>query len=482
MTTDVGSTLSAARTVSASKLRTAGRLSRSAILDVAARRSSMAGAVGSGGWAVLRWRVVLRWGVVMASSCRLGGCSDVVQTGADPERAQGYGGVIRLLVTRHLPQRSRVVVSGANRGPMRVVIVTESFLPQVNGVTNSVLRVCEQLAQRQHDAMVIAPGPGPTSYCGFPVVRTPSVPLPGYRGFRVARPYAGLGGLLREFDADLVHLASPTVLGAQAAFAAGRLGIPVVAVYQTDLAGFARRYHLGLTEDVLWRWLRRVHGSAARTLAPSRHAVRQLESIGVQRVRRWARGVDLQRFHPGHRDVAWRRRHAGADEVLVGYVGRLAHEKEIGLLAGLRNVAGVRVVVVGDGPARRQLERQLPGAEFVGFQSGAALSRTFASLDVFVHTGAHETFCQAAQEAQASGVPVVAPAAGGLLDLVDDGRSGLRFAPGDADDLAERVRLLAIDPAMRREMGTLARRSVEGRSWNVIGGQLVRHYREVLAA
>lgn len=367
-------------------------------------------------------------------------------------------------------------------GYMRVVVVTESFLPQVNGVTNSVLRVCEQLAQRNHEAMVVAPGPGPHEYNGFPVVRTPSVPLPGYRAFRLGRPYAGLRDVIGDYSPDLVHLASPIALGAQAAFTARKLGIPTVAVYQTDVAGFARRYHLGATENAVWSWLRSIHDAAARTLAPSRASVRQLEAAGVPRVKRWARGVDLRRFHPGHRDEAWRRRHAGGNELLVGYVGRLAHEKDVGLLAGLRDVPHLRVVVAGDGPARKQLERQLPGVEFLGFRGGAELSTIYASLDLFVHTGPHETFCQSAQEALASGVPVIAPAAGGLLDLVDHGRTGYLFTPGDASDLAERVGTAASDADLRLEMGRRARRSVEGRSWNVIGSQLVRHYKEVLAA
>jgi phosphatidylinositol alpha 1,6-mannosyltransferase len=365
---------------------------------------------------------------------------------------------------------------------MRVVVVTESFLPQINGVTNSVLRVCEQLAQRDHQAMVIAPGPGPREYGGFPVVRTPSVPFPGYRAFRLGRPYAGLRDVISDFEPDLVHLASPIALGAQAAFTSRKLGIPTVAVYQTDVAGFARRYHLGATENAVWNWLRSIHEAAARTLAPSRYSVSQLEAAGVPRVKRWARGVDLRRFHPGHRDELWRRRHAGDRELLVGYVGRLAHEKEIGLLAGLRDVPNARVVVAGDGPARKQLERQLPDVQFLGFRSGTELSKVYASLDLFVHTGPHETFCQSAQEALASGVPVIAPAAGGPLDLVDHGRTGYLFAPGDQGDLADQVRIAAADGELRLEMGRQARRSVEGRSWNVIGSQLVRHYREVLAA
>lgn len=359
---------------------------------------------------------------------------------------------------------------------MRVAVVTESFLPRVNGVTNSVLRVCEQLTARGHEVLVVAPGPGPDRWGEVPVVRTPSLPLPGYADFRVGAPVPGVTAALRRFRPDVVHLASPAVLGAHGATVAARLGVPAVAVYQTDLAGFAERYRLGVAGDLLWHRLRRVHGLAARTLAPSTHAVRQLEERGVERVVRWARGVDLDRWNPGHRDPEVRRALAPGGERVVGYVGRLAHEKEVGLLAAAQATPGVRLVVVGDGPQRRQLERLLPRAEFLGFRSGPDLSRLVASFDVFAHTGSHETFCQAAQEALASGVPVVGPAAGGLLDLVEDGSNGLRFAPGDGEDLARCVERLVTDDVGRRRMGIAARRSVEGRSWEVIGDELVGHY------
>jgi phosphatidylinositol alpha 1,6-mannosyltransferase len=370
------------------------------------------------------------------------------------------------------------VVHGA---VVRVAIVTESFLPQINGVTNSVLRVCEQLADRGAETLVVAPGPGPETYAGARVVRAPSVPLPGYADFRLARPWSRLGEVLRDFDPDVVHLASPAVLGAQAAFTARSLGLPVVAVYQTDLAGFARRYGLRVAERTTWRWLRAVHDAASRTLAPSRHAVSELRRNGVQRVDHWARGVDLRRFAPAHRDPVLHARLAPDGQLLIGYVGRLAHEKEVGLLAGLRGVAGLRLVVVGDGPQRAALQRQLPGVEFFGFQDGARLATTFASLDVFVHTGSAETFCQAAQEALASGVPVVAPAAGGLLDLVRDGSNGRLFAPGSAASLRGAVDGLVRDPGLRSALAERARPSVEGRTWTAIGDQLVRHYEQVAA-
>jgi phosphatidylinositol alpha 1,6-mannosyltransferase len=142
----------------------------------------------------------------------------------------------------------------------------------------------------------------------------------------------------------------------------------------------------------------------------------------------------------------------------------------------------VRVVVAGDGPQRSALQRALPQARFLGFQQGAELAKTFASLDLFVHTGGHETFCQAAQEALASGLPVVAPAAGGLLDLVQDDVTGRLFRPHDSADLREKVLTLVADDHRRARLAGAARASVEGRGWDVIGDQLMNHYDQVLSA
>lgn len=360
-------------------------------------------------------------------------------------------------------------------------MVTESFLPQVNGVTNSVLRVCEQLQQRGHEALVIAPGEGATTWAGARVVRTPSLPAPGYHDFRVACPWPGLRTILRSFRPDVVHLASPVVLGAHAAFAAERLGVPAIAVYQTDLAGFATRYGVGAIEPLVWRWLRKVHAHARRTLAPSRAAVQDLTRNGVLNVAHWPRGVDQVRFDPDKRDDELHARLAPDGEVVVGYVGRIAHEKQLTLLAGLDRRPGLRLVLVGDGPQAAQLRRQLPNATFLGFQRGEELARTFATLDVFVHPGAYETFCQAAQEALASGVPVIGPAAGGLLDLVTPQSNGALFEPGSAGALHRAVVDLVDNPLLRQSYARAARPSVSARSWDAIGDQLVQHYADVAA-
>ncbi|MGW0574021.1 glycosyltransferase family 4 protein [Streptomyces tauricus] len=380
---------------------------------------------------------------------------------------------------------------------MRVVIVTESFPPDVNGVAHCALQTARHLVERGHTPVVVAPatspklstpaeqtgasfGRGSETSAPCPVVRIPSLPLPGYPQVRVALPSRRVAAAITAHRADIVHLASPFVLGVRGMAAAGRLGIPAVAVYQTDLAGYARTY-ISTGEATAWRRIRSVHAAADRTLAPSTAALHDLEAHGVPRVRLWPRGVDTVRFRPQHRDDALRRELAPNGELIVGYVGRLAPEKQIELLAGACGLPGVRVVVVGDGPSRPSLDQALPGAVFLGRRTGDELARIFASLDVFVHTGPFETFCQTVQEAMASGVPVVAPAAGGPLDLVAHGRTGLLVPPRDEAAVRDAVWSLAADPALRAAYGAEARRTVEGRTWAAVGDALIDHYTDVLA-
>ncbi|WP_377321943.1 glycosyltransferase [Pimelobacter simplex] len=188
-------------------------------------------------------------------------------------------------------------------------------------------------------------------------------------------------------------------------------------------------------------------------------------------------------FHPRHRDEGLRQRIAPDGRLLVGYVGRLAAEKELDLLTHLADDPRYALVLVGGGPEEQRLRGLLGSrATFLGLLHGADLSRAYASLDLFVHTGRYETYCQSAQEALASGVPVVAPNAGGPVDVVADGASGLLYRPGDGAALAAAVDRLASDVELRRAMALTALRAVQERSWFAINEQLVTHYRAVIAA
>lgn len=373
---------------------------------------------------------------------------------------------------------------------VRIAIVAESFLPQMNGVVHSVLRILDHLQERGDDVLVIAPagdsGIGPEYVSGALVHRLPSMPMAGYSKVRVAfGAVPKVRRILKRFAPDVVHLASPFELGWRAVRAARSLGIPTVAVYQTEVPSYAARYGVPFLENWAWQRVEKIHLSSDRTLAPSTFALDQLRGRGIFDVELWRRGVDTERFHPSKRDDAWRASvagGAGTQRKVIGYVGRLAAEKQVEDLRVLADLPNTQLVIVGDGPLRPTLEAQLPMAHFTGFKGGEELARIVASFDLFVHPGEFETFCQTIQEAMASGVPVVATGRGGPLDLVDNSKTGWLYTPGNLNELRSYVQDLIGDDAKRAAFAEAALRSVKGRTWPVICGQLVRHYDDVIAA
>lgn len=365
---------------------------------------------------------------------------------------------------------------------MRIAVVAESFLPQANGVTVTALRLLEYLDAHGDEVLVLAPAPGRgedavDQYAGASVYRFRAVSLPGYAEMRLSNPRVRtLAEHLRYFNPDVVHLAAPFLLGRQAIGAAQSLDLPTVAVYQTEVPTYARRYHAKQIESLLWRRIEHIHKRATLSLAPSGYACAQLIERGVHRVAVWPHGVDRDRFDPVYRDEALRATLAGPGEVIVGYVGRLAREKQVEDLAALAHLPNVRVVVVGDGPRREKLAQSLPDAIFTGHLQGPDLPRMMASFDIFVHTGQMDTFAQTIVEAHASGVPVVAPARGGPLDLVEPGKTGFLYTPDSLPELARHVRTLTEDAGLRMVMGVAARESTANRTWDVVNAEVLRHY------
>ncbi len=387
---------------------------------------------------------------------------------------------------RDVYHRALAAVQVRHNDVVKVALVAESFLPQSNGVTNSLLRVIDHLTARGDEAMVIAPesraSEGPVRYGIASITRLPAMGWPGYRDVRVALSGVGkISRVLEEYEPDIVHLASPFTLGWTAVRAANELDLPSVAVYQTEIPSYADRYHLAWGEGILWNRVRNIHERADLTLAPSTYAMRQLELLGIQRLRLWPRGVDAERFHPTKRSAALRTRWAPKGEVVVGYVGRLAAEKRVEDLAALVHLDGMSVVIVGEGPSHEKLRALLPDAHFTGFLTGDDLAATVASFDVFVHCGEVETFCQTIQEALASGVPVVAPRRGGPIDLVDHGQTGFLYTPGHLDELVGYVSTLVNDTELRENFSTHCRVSVAGRTWEKVCDGLMDYYAEATA-
>jgi phosphatidylinositol alpha 1,6-mannosyltransferase len=365
-------------------------------------------------------------------------------------------------------------------GGVRVAIVAESFLPHVNGVSNSVIRVLEHLRRTGHEALVIAPDNPPGQpraeriHDGIRVHRVPSRMFPKVTSLPLGVPMPRMLSVLRGFDPDVVHLASPALLGYGGLRAARYLGVPTVAVYQTDVPGFAASYGIGITTRAAWAWFRHLHRLADRTLAPSSATVESLVTHRFPRVYQWARGVDMIRFAPSARDEAIRRQWSPDGKPIVGFVGRLAPEKHVERLAALAAGDAVQLVIVGDGVDQRKLQSAMPTAVFTGALYGEELAAAYASMDVFVHTGEHETFCQVVQEALASGLPVIAPDAGGPRDLITPCRTGLLLGVNEFETrLPAAVGHLLQD---RHRYSQAARRSVLNRSWPAICDELLGHY------
>ena len=368
---------------------------------------------------------------------------------------------------------------------MRVAVVTESFLPNINGVTNSVLRVLEHLSASGDQALVIAPASEnmPTEYAGHPVKAVPVIPTQNFlpTGMPMGLPQKRIQHLLDGFSPDVIHLASPFALGSYANKMAKKLDIPTVSIYQTDLGGFAKQYGFGIAQSSLQKILYKIHSQTDRTLAPSTSACLDLHLAGVPEVYLWRRGVNTELFNPSKRSAALRDAWKNGDQskIIVGFVGRLAQEKRVSDLKVLQSNPNIQLVIVGDGPHRHKLEQQLPGALFLGFKSGEELAQIYASFDLFIHPGPNETFCQAVQEALASGIPSIVPRTGGPADLVAHGRTGYVIDIFDAAQLNQTVNLHH-ERTDRKQMRIAARDSVSMRTWNRINNELKAHYQDVI--
>jgi phosphatidylinositol alpha 1,6-mannosyltransferase len=372
---------------------------------------------------------------------------------------------------------------------MRVLISAESFLPRSNGVTNSVLRVSRYLKAQGHEVLVLASGDGPSRVEEIEVRRVPALALKRIAQVDIPRvKVKTLIPILEEFNPEIIYLASPFLLGEQVRKAAVRLEIPVVANYQTDVSGFIDFYGLNTAKTIVEKRLKKIHKGSTLTLAPSTDSIAFLHALGIENVRHWGRGVDLEQFNPKWRSEKLRK-YWGADPetLVIGFVGRLAPEKQVHKLASIGDVgllAGKKIlqVIVGDGPTRESLEKSLPKAVFTGHLSGKELSKAVASMDLLVTTGEHETFCQVIQEAMASGLAVIAPNAGGPKDLIEHGKDGFLYEPGENLDIRKKVLRAIFDREQLNQMSDAALTKVQGKTWEHICSQLVEIFSNVIEA
>jgi glycosyltransferase involved in cell wall biosynthesis len=372
---------------------------------------------------------------------------------------------------------------------MRVAIFTETFVPALDGVVTRLRSTIDELLKLGDEMMVIAPsyGEGPAYYHDVPIHRVASVPFPPYPQIKLAPINPRVGPALKNFKPDLIHAVNPFVLGSGAPFYARRLGVPLVASYHTNVTTYARFYGLGIGEKAGRWWTRTLHNKATVNLCTSETTRKYLSENGVERLHVWPQGVDTARFHPRKRSEKWRLKLSGGhpDAPVLLYVGRLGREKSIGSLkAVLRAIPDARLALVGDGPARRELEVEFAGmpAVFSGTRRGEELTAAYASADALVFPSTTETLGLAMLEALSSGLPVVAARAGAAHEVVEEGMNGLLYDPEDRDSLVEAVRRILGDEGLRARLKEGARATAETRDWEAATRALRGYYEMALTA
>jgi phosphatidylinositol alpha 1,6-mannosyltransferase len=370
---------------------------------------------------------------------------------------------------------------------VRVAFFTESLLPLVDGVSLTLAHLFDSLDNSGIEFRVFAPF-APPADAGWSrrVRRVPSFTFPLHREYRVSLP--GGGGAAAELDGfrpDIVHVASPTPMAVWAQSHARARGIPVVATFHTHFVSYFPYYGVRGLEPLGWRLLRWFHARCQATYAPSTSIIDELRARGIRNVRLWSRGVDTVLFSPARRDAALRAELAADDHTpLVLMVSRLVREKDMEDLVRMDRVLRrrgerYRLALVGDGPMRGRLERDLPHAYFAGHRTGIDLARWYASGDIFVFPSTTETFANVVQEAMASALPCVVVDRGGPPGVIEPGRSGLVARAHDAADLADRVGALLADAGLRAKMGRAGRRRARTRSWDEVNARLIDDYRQL---
>jgi phosphatidylinositol alpha 1,6-mannosyltransferase len=372
---------------------------------------------------------------------------------------------------------------------MRIAYFTESLPPLTDGVARTYTWLAEHLNSQGIDFRFYSPcAPAELEPWRGRVKAVPFFRLPVYSYYRVGWPWGqGLTQDLDAFKPEIVQVAAPTPLGLVGQAYALRRGLPLVSSYHTHFARYLPYYGLSALVPAGWAFLRWFHDRGLRTYAPSESAAAELRAHGFQRVALWERGLDSRRFSPRFRSRRERQRWAQPDEALLLYVGRLVADKDLRVLAqaltSLRQ-RGVRLrcVFAGDGPLKAELQAALPLDHFPGFVRGPALSRLYASADVFSFPSTNETFGNVVLEAMASGLPVVAAAAGGPADLIRSGNNGLLAQPKDAPDLARVIEGALADASLRRRLRAQGLVTARHFDWQRVHGRLVADQRAVIKA
>src|SRR6476620_9779416 len=375
---------------------------------------------------------------------------------------------------------------------MRIALFSEVYWPMVSGVGVTLLRLTDALQARCHAERVYSTTyPPPPGQGDRPEVhRSPSVPFFLYPDVQWAFPrQRDIVDDLEAFRPDIVHVATEFSLGIAGVKAARQLDLPLIASAHTDYDQYADRYGVPWSLRAGWHYLRWFYGQAHRVLCPSRIYEEVVHRHGVPHTGIWSRGVDPGVFSPRFRSEAYRAAlGAGPNDLVVTYIGRIAREKNLGLLleaweALAPERGGAQLVLVGRGPLEEDIRRrELPGVHVTGLLLGDALSSAYASADVFTFPSSTETFGNSLLEAMGSGLAPIVAAGGGVLEFAEHGKNAWLVEPDSASAIADALRRLFADQPLRHRLAAGALATASARDWGAVYDQLLDDYRAAMAA
>jgi glycosyltransferase involved in cell wall biosynthesis len=368
---------------------------------------------------------------------------------------------------------------------MRIALMTEPFLPKIDGIVTMLTKTVECLRRRGDEVLIFAPSGGPSELFGAEVVSLPSVPFPLYPELRLALPRTSMRARLRAFNPDIMHVFEPALLGIGGIYYSQVLKVPLVISAHTNLPAYLRYYKIGVLEKLTWMLMRERHWRANLNLCTSTVTLNDLHKHGIADLALWERAVDSNLFGPSAKSAETRNLLSGGEpeKPLLLYVGRLSAEKEISRLREvIRAHPEARLAIVGDGPVRHELEQHFKGTPtvFTGYLRGKPLASAYASADLFLLPSKTETLGLVLLEAMASGCPVVACRAGGVPDAVQDGYTGFLFEPTDPNGLVNTVKRALSSQTDLDAIRRQARQDVEQHSWEGATEQLRQLYTDTI--
>ncbi len=369
---------------------------------------------------------------------------------------------------------------------MKVAYFTESLPPLVDGVSHTLSYLQRSLEAEKIDYMFFSPFlPTDESWDGK-VVHVLSVPFPLYTKYRIALPaFHDLRHSLKQFAPDIIHISSPFFLGFFAYRYAAEAGIPAVNSFHTRFVSYLKYYGFGWFEPYGWRYLRWFYNRGDNCFVPSAATIRELKSRGFSNLTLWERGIDSGRFSPAFADRNLKNNWSPEGHPVALFTGRLVKEKDVETLLEAHRILIKRkipykLVFVGDGPMRGQIEKEAPDAFLAGHLQGDQLSRAYASADIFVFPSTTESFGNVVLEAAASGLPVIGASEGGVGALIRDGETGFLTVPKDPDDLALKMEALLTNESLRNAMAAEALEFASQKNWNQINHRLFESYETLI--